>query len=100
MSYENPTPLKVGATGTLNGWRVRVAGRIVMGVEIDGATYFWNEYHLLDGSGNAATLVFEETENGYEWKLFRAFTPLRPLSAGEAAAKKVGDMINLDGTPV
>jgi hypothetical protein len=100
MNFENPTPLHVGATGTLNGWRVRVAGRIVMGVEVDGVTYFWNEFYLLDDSGNAATLVFEETESGYEWKLFREFTPTRPLTAREAATKRVGDRVDLDGTPV
>lgn len=100
MSYENPTPLRVGMAGTLNGWRVKVAGRIVLGVQDGGETYFWNEYHLRDDSGNSATLVFEETEEGPEWKLFRDFSPLRMLSVREGAAKKVGDTVNLDGTPV
>ena len=87
MSYENPTPLQIGATGVLNGWSVRVAGRVVLGVDVDGVTYFWNEFNLADDSGNSATLVFEETENGGEWKLFREFTPLRPLSARDAAGQ-------------
>jgi hypothetical protein len=100
MSHANPTSLRVGATGTLNGWRVRVAGRIVLGVEIDGETYTWNEFHLVDGSGNAATLVFEEGEAGPEWKVFRSFTPTQPLTAREAASKRVGDMVNLDGSPL
>lgn len=99
MSFENPTPLRIGASGTLNGWRVRVAGRLVMGMEEGGETYYWNEFHLVDDSGNSATLVFEETESGPEWKLFREFTPTHPLTAGEAASKRVGDTVNLDGTP-
>lgn len=99
MSYENPTPLRVGATGTLNGWRARVAGRLVMGMQLDGETYYWNEYHLLDDSQNSAMLVYEETEHGPEWKLFREFTPTHPLGARDAARKRVGETVNLDGTP-
>lgn len=100
MNTANPTPLRLGAKGTLNGWSVRVAGRVVMSMELDGETYTWNEFNLVDASGNGATLVFEETEDGPEWKLFRAITPDRPLTVGEAAAKSVGDTVNLDGSPV
>jgi hypothetical protein len=99
MSYDNPTPLRIGASGTLNGWSVRVAGRLVMGMEDGGETYYWNEFNLVDDAGNSATLVFEETEHGGEWKLFRDFTPSHPITAREAAAKRVGDLVNLDGTP-
>lgn len=99
MSSENPTPLRVGATGALNGWRVRVAGRVVLGVEIDGETYHWNEFNLVDGFGRSATLVFEEGEHGPEWKLFKDFMPLRAVTAAEAATKRVGDRVSLDGTP-
>jgi hypothetical protein len=100
MDYDNPTPLRVGATGTLNGWSVRVAGRVVLSMDYEGETYTWSEFHLMDGSGNSATLVFEEGEAGPEWKLFREFRPAHPLTAREAASKKVGDMVNLDGSPV
>jgi hypothetical protein len=99
VSFANPTPLRLGATGALNGWRVRVAGRVVMGVEDHGERYYWNEFNLVDDAGNSATLVFEETEEGPEWKLFRDFTPSQPLTAAEAASKKVGDKVSLDGTP-
>jgi hypothetical protein len=100
MSRDNPTALRIGTTGTLNGWRVRVAGRLVMSMEDRGETYYWNEFHLVDDAGTSASLVFEETEDGAEWKLFRDFTPAHPMSAGEAASKRVGDTVNLDGTPV
>ena len=99
MSRENPTPLRIGSSGTLNHWRVRVAGRLVMSMEDAGETWYWNEYHLLDDAGTSATLVFEETESGAEWKLFREWTPSRPITAREAATKRVGDTVNLDGTP-
>lgn len=98
MSFANPTPLRIGMTGAFHSWHVRIAGRVVMGVEIEGETYTWQEFHLVSDSGNSGTLVHEEGERGPEWKLFRAFQPLRPLSAHEAATKRVGDAINLDGT--
>lgn len=100
MSFANPTPLRIGATGALNGWRVRVAGRVVLGVRDGGETYYWNEYNLVDDQGTSATLVYEETEEGPEWKLFRAFEPKLPIDAREAAAKNVGDTVNLDGRPL
>ncbi|MFZ2642028.1 MAG: DUF4178 domain-containing protein [Verrucomicrobiia bacterium] len=100
MSYANPTPLRIGATGVLGGQRFRVAGRVVMGMDDEGETYYWNEYHLMDDAGSSATLVFEETENGPEWRLFTFFEPAHPLTAGEAAAKRVGERVNLDGQPM
>ncbi len=99
-NYVNPTALTLGKTGTLCGVRYRVVGRVVLGVEEDGETYYWNEFNLLDDSGQSATLVYEETENGGEWKLFMYFDPTRALNAAEAARKEVGDSLNLDGTPV
>lgn len=99
MSFENPTPLIVGATGTLDGRRVRVAGRVVVGMEESGETYSWNEFNVVDSFGRASTLVFEETEAGPEWKLFKFIEPLRVMSVSDAAAKRVGDMVDLDGMP-
>jgi hypothetical protein len=99
MSFANPTPLRIGQAGTLEGRRYTVAGRIVLGMEEGGETYYWNEFNLVDASGRGATLVFEETEDGPEWKLFTLFEPFRPLTPSEAAAKRVGDTVNLDGTP-
>jgi hypothetical protein len=95
----NPTNLRVGATGVLSGMQFKVVGRVVMGMEQGGATYYWQEFNLLDTAGRRATLVFEETENGPEWKLFQMFDPIRPLTVAEAARKQVGDIINLDGNP-
>lgn len=54
MSHANPTPLRIGARGTLHGWRTRVAGRLVLGVEIDGETYYWNEFHLIGDNATPA----------------------------------------------
>jgi hypothetical protein len=95
----NPTALRVGAVGMMDGRRYRVAGRVVMGMEEAGETYYWNEFNLVDDAGNSITLVFEETENGPEWKLFTLFEPNRPISVAEASQKQVGETVNLDGMP-
>ena len=97
MNHPNPTPITVGMNGTFVGRRYRVAGRIVMGMEEAGETYHWNEFNLVGADGVSATLVHEETERGVEWKLFTLFDPQSPMTAAEAATKRLGDPINLDG---
>jgi hypothetical protein len=100
MNHANPTPLTVGAKGALHGWRVTVAARMVLGMEDGGETWYWNEFYLVGDNGNRGTLVYEETEHGPEWKLFREFQPATPLTAREAARKRVGDTVTLDSTPM
>lgn len=99
-NYTNPTALQVGTSGKLCGLNYRVIGRVVLGVDVDGETYYWNEYNLRDDSGQTATLVFEETENGPEWKLFILFEPVQPMTAAEAARYRVGGEVNLNGKPI
>lgn len=100
MSFNNPTPVKVGMTGVFSGVNYRVLGRVVMGVVDDGTTYYWNEFNLKADSGEEATLVYEVTESGAEWRWFTMFDPQFPITAADAATKRVGDPINLDGTDV
>ena len=100
MSYENPTQLRIGMHGDFAGKDFRLVGRSVLGVDIAGETYYWNEFNLEAKSGETATLVFEETETGGDWRLFTQFEPDFPLTAADAATKKVGDSLNLTGTDV
>jgi hypothetical protein len=100
MNFRNPTALELGMAGTLQGVNYRVVGRVVMGMEEEGETYFWNEYNLETTDQEEATLVFEETEQGAQWRLFRYFEPECELTAADAATKQVGDSLNLDGTDV
>ena len=97
MSNTNPTDLQIGATGMLDGHRYTVRGRVVLSVEQDEETYYWNEYHLADGAGAAVTLVFEIEENGPAWKLFRLFEPAQPMTAAQAATKRVGEIVQFGG---
>ncbi len=100
MSYANPTPLRLGMTGTFAHRQFQVLGRVVMGIEEDGETYFWNEFNLQTSQGESATLVFECDEAGGHWRLFTLFDPPFPITAADAASKRVGDSLNLDGTDV
>lgn len=97
MSTANPTPVRVGMTGTFAGKAYTIIARVVMGMEEDGETYYWNEFYLSDGSDRIAMLVCEEVYGAQQWRLFTEFTPTTPLTAREAGMKKVGDRVNLDG---
>jgi hypothetical protein len=100
MSFLNPTPIQIGMTGTFDGVQYRVVGRVVMGVVEGGEIYYWQEFNLEPGTGENATLVYERTERGGEWRFFTLFEPQYPITAEDAAAKRQGDPINLDGTDV
>src|SRR5262245_50102745 len=100
MAAPNPTPINVGMTGTFLSQRYRVAGRMVMSMEEEGETYYWNEFYLIADNGTEATLVFEETESGAAWKLFRLIDPPQPITAAEAASKQVGDTLDFAGRPL
>ena len=60
----------------------------------------WNEFILLAAGGTSATLVYEESQGGGEWRLFTLFEPECELTAEDAGTKQVGDPLNLDGTDV
>ena len=100
MSFANPTPIRIGMTGVFDGRRYRVVGRVVMGMDDGGETYYWNEFNLVSDGGESATLVFEETERGGEWRLFTLFEPEFAMNAAAAATKRIGDQLNLEGHDV
>lgn len=87
-------------TGTFFGRSYRVVGRVVLGEEEAGQTYYWNEFNLETDAGESATLVYEQTERGGEWRWFTEFEPEYPMTAADAASKRVGDLLNLEGTDV
>jgi hypothetical protein len=100
MNFGNPTQLALGMSGEFFGRKYRVVGRVLLGEREDGMVYSWNEFNLETESGEAATLVFEQTQRGPEWRWFTMFEPEFSLPAEDAATKKIGDTLNLDGTDV
>ena len=100
MSFENPTRLQIGMHGNFAGKDYRVLGRVVMGESEGGETYYWNEFNLQASDGSSADLVYEDNETGGHWRLFTLFEPEYPLTAADAATKRVGDSLNLTGDDV
>ena len=100
MSLNNPTRLRLGMHGNFSGTDYQLVGRVVMGVVDEGETYYWNEFNLESRSGKKATLVYEATERGGEWRIFNEFEPECPLTAADAATKHPGDKLNLTGIDV
>jgi hypothetical protein len=100
MNFNNPTKIEIGATGLFHGQKYRVVGRVLLGEKEDDMIYGWNEFNLMTDSGEAATLVFEQTQRGPEWRWFTMFEPEFELPAEDAATKRVGDVVNLDGVDV
>jgi hypothetical protein len=94
MSNSNPTQLQLGMEGTFSGKKYRVIGRVVMGVMDVGATYYWNEFNLEGEAGEQLTLVYERTEQGPAWRWFIMFEPAFPMTAEDAASKRVGDPLD------
>jgi hypothetical protein len=52
---------------------------------------------LTDDDGAKALLVCGDKPDDAEWSLYEAFVQIPPLTGPQAAAKKVGDLVQLDG---
>ncbi len=100
MSFENSTRLRIGMNGSFNGRAYRIVGWSVLGESEDGDIYYWNEFNLETESGAHATLVYEATDHGVQWRIFTLFDPEYPMTAEDAATKRVGDRLNLTGDGV
>ena len=99
MSRANPTALRLGMSGVIEGLSYTVAARVVCSVTLAGETYYWNEFRLVAGADREATLVFEETEDGPVWKWFVMFDPARTPTVAELASKQARDTLNLGEGP-
>ncbi len=95
--HDNPTRLVLGMGGVIDGQHYTVVGRVVFSVKLDGELYFWNEFNLTDQKiGGELTLVYEDTESGSPWKLFKRLNLLEPITASEASSYQVGDKVRFD----
>lgn len=86
----NPSTLRIGHTGVLDGRRWTVLGRLALRSD-DG--YAWQEFYLGTQQGDTCTLVYEDKD----WKLFRELEPANPITASEAAKYRVGDNVVVNG---
>lgn len=83
--------------GMLLGRSYRVAGRMRVGLQADGQTWFWTEYYLVEPDGSDATLVYEDADGGAAWRLFKWVDLDPPMSAAQAATRQEGDTFELLG---
>ncbi len=93
LNSSNPTKLRVGTTGRLEGRAYTVVGRVVLSTA-DG--YKWQEYNLREARGEVATLVYESGD----WKLFRMFDPADPMPVREAELVRADDTVTINGRSV
>ncbi|HUC86180.1 MAG TPA: hypothetical protein VL970_13370, partial [Candidatus Acidoferrales bacterium] len=92
-----PRPLELGATGTLFNKKYQVSGHAVVDIAEVGVNWERHEYELTDDSGATALLVCGDKPDGADWIFFEPLIPMISLTAKEAAAKKVGDVVEIDG---
>lgn len=97
MNTENPTPLRLGLSGRISGQEYRIVGRAAMSTEFGGQTYGWQEFLLQTPSGERATLVYEDQEDGAQWKLFVSLAESSSISLDAVTTLKVGDSLVIEG---
>lgn len=90
-------PLAVGAAGELKGKHYRITGHAVVELDEAGLIFERHEYQLADDLHQTALLVCGQKPGDKNWTLFTALAPLLPPSPQECAAKKIGDVVNVDG---
>jgi hypothetical protein len=92
-----PRPLEIGATGTLFDKKYHVTGHAVVDIAEVGAHWERHEYELTDDTGATALLVCGDEPGGANWLCWEPLVPMSALTAREAAAKKVGEPVAIDG---
>jgi hypothetical protein len=100
MNLANPTPLRLGAKGTLGETDYEVIGRLVKGMTEGDEIYYWHKFLLLSLDGRQAFLEFEEEEGLVEWKLMVPFVPDRAWAPVELETLRVGSKMELDQSAI
>jgi hypothetical protein len=91
--FQNATPLRVGMKATFDGKDYRLRARLVLGMEEDGETYYWDEFEMVAANGDRFFLEYDEGQ----WRRLDPFEPEQPLSTERARRLRVSSRINLDG---
>ncbi len=91
-----PPPLAVGATGTLFDKEYRITAHALVQITEVGSKWERHEYELTDDLGTKYLLVPGEHAAAQDWMFFEPLAPLIAPTAQQAAAKQVGDLVELD----
>lgn len=96
-----PKPaLAVGATGTIDGTRYRVAGRSQVEIVLVGRRYAGHEYLLVDDTGASVLLAQGTVKSGGEWLWLRPITTEAPLTPRQAATNALGSVLTIGPEPL
>lgn len=92
--------LSLGTQIPLDGREFRIQSHSLVEIAQVERRYERHEYQLAAADGNTALLVQGVNPGGREWTLYQPFEPLIPLTPAQAAAKRVGDNLNLEGRDI
>ena len=90
-------PLVIGAEGRWNETKFRIITHAVVEIAEPGVIFDRHEYTLADDFGTTALLVCGDAPGATDWTLYAPLAPLLPPTSFESAAKKSGDVVNVDG---
>jgi len=90
-------PLAMGAIGTLFDKQYRITAHAVVETDEVGFKCEHHEYALADNNGGTALLVCGDQPGAADWIFFEPLSPMVAPTAKEAAAKQVGEQVELDG---
>jgi hypothetical protein len=95
-----PAPLTIGSAGNLRGTTYRINGHSVVETAKVGQLFDRHEYQLTGDNGSPAALVFGWRPGAKTWLLLSPFQPVNPMTPQQAAARRWGEKVDLDGVPV
>ncbi len=90
-------PFAIGTTIQRNGTNFQITTHALMEIDAVGTIYERHEYTLLDDNGHFALLVTGENPGAKSWTFYTPLDPLVPPTITESAARKIGDVVNVDG---
>jgi hypothetical protein len=94
-----PAPLAVDTTGTWHGENYRISIHATMEIARIGLIFDRHEYELTDDNGAKSLVVCGDKPDASDWIFYEQFSPALPpiRTARQLAAKRVGEMVELDG---
>jgi hypothetical protein len=93
-----PSPLVLGGTGLIERAPYHIQSHTLVEIAQVGQVYERHEYHLSSDDGANGLLVYGWKPGDKEWLLFTPFQPQPSLTPQQAAAKRAGDKVDLDGS--
>ncbi|HEY3861020.1 MAG TPA: DUF4178 domain-containing protein [Verrucomicrobiae bacterium] len=95
-----PAPLRVGASGELNGVVYTITGHELLDAAEQGRRWKRQQYNLADPDHNQASLLCDAEPAGPRWILCPRLRPDDAMTPAEAGGKRAGQTIQVNGNTV